>query len=144
MSEPTEGVQVGIRNSVQLTVDVRLTVPALAEAFTGFRDMPPVFATAFMVAFIEWAAIEALRDRLPPGQKTVGTHIDVSHISATPIGMTVTAEAELVAVNGRTLRFLVRCRDEAGLIGEGFHERTIVGEAKFMKRMVAKAGTSHV
>jgi fluoroacetyl-CoA thioesterase len=141
MSEPTERVHIGIRHSVQLCVDARLTVPALAGAFTGFRDMPPVFATAFMVGFIEWAAIEALRDRLPSGQKTVGTHIDVSHVSATPIGMTVTAEAELVAVNGRTLRFRVRCHDETGLIGEGSHERTIVDEAKFMKRMAAKAGT---
>jgi fluoroacetyl-CoA thioesterase len=144
MSKPTEHVYVGMRHSVELCVDARLTVPALAEAFTGFRNMPPVFATAFMVGFIEWAAIEALRDHLPPGQKTVGTHIDVSHVSATPIGMTVKAEAELVAVNGRTLRFQVRCHDGAGLIGEGFHERIVVDEAKFMKRMAAKAGTGHV
>jgi fluoroacetyl-CoA thioesterase len=144
MSEPTKRIQIGIRHSIQLCVDARLSVPALAATFTGLRDMPPVLATAFMVGFIEWAAIEALHDHLLPGQKTVGTHIDVSHVAATPIGMTVTAECEVVEVSGRTLRFRVRCLDEAGLIGEGFHERTIVDEAKFMKRMAAKAGKRHV
>jgi fluoroacetyl-CoA thioesterase len=135
----TGNVRVGIRNSITLRVDERLSVPALAERFAGMRDMPPVFATAFMVAFIEWAAIEALRDHLPAGQKTVGTHIDVSHAAATPVGMTVTAEVEIVAVEGRTLRFRVRCNDESGLIGEGFHERALIDEAKFLKRIAAKA-----
>lgn len=144
MSEPTESIEVGLRRSTRIRVDERLSIPALAAMFTGFRAMPPVFATAFMVAFIEWAAIEALRDHLRPGQKTEGTHIDVSHVAATPIGMTVTAEAEIVAVNGRTLRFRVRCLDETGLIGKGFHERTIVDEAKFMKRLATKARNNNV
>jgi fluoroacetyl-CoA thioesterase len=86
MSGPTERIPIGIRHSIQLCVDARLSVPALAATFAGFRDMPPAFATAFMVGFIEWAAIEALNDRLDPGQKTVGTHIEVSHVAATPIG----------------------------------------------------------
>ncbi len=144
MSELAQSIEVGLRRCIRICVDERLSVPALAAMFTGFRAMPPVFATAFMVAFIEWAAIEALRDHLGPGQKTVGTHIDVSHIAATPIGMTVTAEAEIVAVNGRMLRFRVRCVDETGLIGEGFHERTIIDEAKFMKRLATKARNSNV
>lgn len=119
-------------------VDQHLTVPAVSSAFTGFWDMPPVFATAYMVGLIEWACIEALRDHLPSGQHTVGTHVDVSHLAATPAGMFVTADVELIAIEGRKLRFKVACRDEAGLIGEGFHERAIIDQAKFMARVSAK------
>ncbi len=122
-----------------LRVDHTLTVPAVSQAFTGFSDMPPVFATAFMVGFIEWTCIEALRPFLEPHERTVGTHVDVSHSAATPVGMTVTAEVELIAVEGRTLRFKVSCRDEAGLIGEGFHDRAVIDAAKFMARVSAKA-----
>jgi fluoroacetyl-CoA thioesterase len=144
MNSSAGNIRAGIRSSIELHVDERLCVPALAERFAGMHDMPPVLATAFMVAFIEWAAIEALRGYLASGQKTVGTHIDVSHVAATPIGMTVTAEVEIVAVMGRTLRFRVRCNDESGLIGEGFHERTIIDGAKFLKRVAAKAENRHV
>jgi fluoroacetyl-CoA thioesterase len=144
MNASAGDIRVGIRKTIQQRIDERLSVPALAELFTGMRDMPPVFATAFMVALIEWTAIEALQDYLRPGQKTVGTHIDVSHVAATPIGMTVTAEAEVVAVSGRTVRFRVCCTDESGLIGQGFHERAIIDEVKFLKRLSAKAENSHV
>jgi fluoroacetyl-CoA thioesterase len=85
-------------------------VPALSGAFTGFTDMPPVFATAFMVGFIEWACKEIMRSALPPEFKTVGTHIDVSHVAATPIGMTVTADVELISIEVRGLRFHVRMK----------------------------------
>jgi fluoroacetyl-CoA thioesterase len=140
MPKETECLVVGTQHRLQLDVDERLTVPALSGAFTGFTDMPPVFATAFMVGFIEWACIELLRSALPPEFKTVGTHVNVSHVAATPIGMTVTAEVELIAVEGRSLRFDVRCFDNAGLIGEGSHERAIVDSAKFLKRVLSKSG----
>jgi fluoroacetyl-CoA thioesterase len=139
MPKQNESIPVGLIKSLQLRVDERLTVPALPAAFARFSDMPPVFATAFMVAFIESVCIEAIADHLDPGQKTVGTHIDVSHVSATPIGMLVQAEVEVVAVTGRTLRFRVRCSDAGGLIGEGFHERAIVDMAKFMVRVAEKS-----
>jgi fluoroacetyl-CoA thioesterase len=127
-----------------LRVDEHLTVPALAAAFTGFSDMPPVLATAFMVAFIEWACIEAVAGHLDPDQKTVGTHVDVSHVSASPIGVYVQADVEVIAVRGRTLRFRVRCTDTGGLIGEGFHERAVIDPARFMARLAAKAEKSRV
>jgi len=138
MSKETERLVVGMQHRLQLRVDERLTVPALSSAFTGFTDMPPVFATAFMVGFIEWACIELLRSALPPEFKTVGTHVDVSHVAATPIGMTVTADVELISVECRNLRFRGRCSDDAGLIGDGTHERAIVDSAKFLKRILAK------
>jgi fluoroacetyl-CoA thioesterase len=144
MSKETEHLVVGTRHRLQLRVDERLTVPALSSAFAGFTDMPPVFATAFMVSFIEWACIELLRFSLPPEFKTVGTHVDVSHVAATPIGMTVTADVELISVEGRNLRFHVRCSDEAGLIGEGTHARAIVDSAKFLKRLLTKKERGNV
>jgi fluoroacetyl-CoA thioesterase len=106
--------------------------------------MPAVFATAFMVGFIEWACIELLRTALPPDFKTVGTRIDVSHVAPTPVGMLVTAEVELVSVKGRNLCFHVQCSDEAGLIGQGTHERAIVDSAKFLKRVSAKREKGNV
>jgi fluoroacetyl-CoA thioesterase len=124
----------GQHHAQSLRVDQSLTVPAVAKAFP-FEDMPPVFATAFMVGFIEWVCIEALRPFLDDSERTVGTHVDVSHTAATPVGLTVTAEVELVAVEGRKLRFKVACRDDAGPIGEGFHERAVIDLARFMARV---------
>jgi fluoroacetyl-CoA thioesterase len=139
-----QGLAVGLSHSLSLRIDRSLTVPEVSTSF-DFADMPPVFATAYMVGFIEWTCIEALRPYLEPHERTVGTHVDVSHVAATPVGMTATAEVELVAVEGRKLRFKVKCSDEGGPIGEGFHERAVIDQAKFMQRLsqkVAKAGTS--
>lgn len=128
----------GLRHVQTLRVDESLTVPGLSRAFSSFSDMPPVFATAFMVGFIEWACIEALRPYLAPNERTVGTHVDVSHVAATPAGMTVIAEVELIEVQGRRLRFKVRCRDDGELIGEGFHERALIDGLKFLARVEQK------
>jgi fluoroacetyl-CoA thioesterase len=128
----------GLRHVQTLRVDDLLTVPAVANAFAGFADMPPVFATAFLVGFIEWACIELLRPYLEPTERSVGTHVDVSHVAATPPGMTVTAEVELLEVQGRKLRFRVSCRDELELIAAGFHERTLIDQARFLARVEKK------
>lgn len=130
---------VGHRHSEQLRVEPRHSVPQLDSAWPGFRDMPPVLATAMMIAFIEQTCIMGLRPFLSPGQRTVGTHVDISHMAATPIGMTITAEVELVAIEGRTLSYKVSCRDEAGLIGEGTHRRTIIDFDRFVQRLQEKA-----
>lgn len=95
-------IPVGLRHALTIPVAERLTVPAVASAFTGFADMPPVFATAFMIGFVEWTCIEALRLHLSARQRTVGTHLDMSHIAATPVGMKVTAVVELLAVEARS------------------------------------------
>ena len=133
---------IGAIHTKSITVGHSLTVPAVSPTFTGFHDMPPVFATAFMVGFIEWACIEALRPYLDDSERTVGTHVDVSHTAATPVGMTVSAEVELVAVEGRKLRFKVACRDDAEPICEGFHERFIVDATRFMARVEKKRGAA--
>ena len=132
----------GLRHSATLTVGDRLAVPAQAEIFSPGADMPPVFATAQMIAFVEWTCVGALAPYLGSHQRTVGTRVEMSHIAATPIGMKVTAEVELVAVEDRTLRFKAICRDEKELIGEGFHERTVIDHERFMARLARKQSSS--
>jgi fluoroacetyl-CoA thioesterase len=128
----------GTNHMQTLLVDDTLVVPAVLEHFTGFRDMPPVFATAFMVGFIEWACIEAIRPYLEPGEHSVGIHIDLSHMAATPAGMNVTAFVELIKTEGRKLTFRVTCRDETDIIGEGTHERVVINPERFMHCMSVK------
>src|SRR5262245_5454660 len=115
-----------------MTVPKSMSVTAANGAFGVTADMPSVFATANMIAFIEWTCVAALAPHLPPHQRTLGTRVEVSHLAATPIGMKVTAEVELVEIDGRRLRFKVACRDEADLIGEGFHERVVVDYDRFL------------
>lgn len=128
----------GLRHSETMRVEARHTVPAVAPDWPGFADMPPVFATAMMVGFMELTCIMALRPHLQAGQHSVGTHVDMSHIAATPAGMYVTTEVELVGIEGRTLTFRVSCRDDAGLISEGTHRRAIIDTERFMAKIASK------
>jgi len=129
----------GISHTLSLQVNDRLLVTAFAPQFSAFADLPPVFATAFMVGFMEWACIEALKPYLPDGENTVGTHVYLSHVAPTPLGMKVSAQVELMEVKGRTLRFRVDCYDECGLIGSGFHERSVIDTERFMDKVRKKA-----
>ena len=128
----------GLRHRASLAVNHSLTVPAVSAALPAFADMPPVFATAFMVGFIEATCIEALAPYLDPGEGTVGTHVDVSHVAATAVGMLVSAEVELVDVSGRNLRFRVQCHDGVDVISTGHHERAVINTARFLERVSAK------
>ena len=135
-----DNLKPGLRHSATLTVSDRLAVPTQAQLFSPGTDMPPVFATAQMIAFVEWTCVWAVAPYLGADQRTVGTRVEMTHTAATPIGMTVTAEVELVSIEGRTLRFQVACRDEKEPIGEGFHERTVVDHERFMSRLARKQG----
>ena len=118
-----------------------------AEMVVGTNDTAPrvgsgriaVLATPTMINLIEEAALTAVEHLLPDGKQSLGTHIEISHVAATPVGMTVKAEAELIEVNGRKLLFAVRAHDEMDLIGEGRHERVIVTAASFQARINEKA-----
>ena len=98
----------------------------------------PVFATPYMIALMENAACNAIADGLEEGQSSVGTKLDVSHDAATPVGMHVTARAELVEVDRRRLVFEVKAFDECGQIGVGRHERFIINNEKFIAKANAK------
>ena len=135
---PLDDLQPGLRHAATLTVSEALSVPAQARLFDPATEMPPVFATAQMIAFVEWACVAALAPYLGSHQRTVGTRVEMTHTAATPIGMTVTAEVELVAIDGRTLRFKIACRDEKEPIGDGFHERTVIDHDRFMSRLARK------
>ncbi len=132
----------GLRHSATIRVTEELAVPASGHLLGATAEMPPVFATAQMIAFVEWTCVAALAPYLAPQQRTVGTRVEMSHSAATPIGMQVTAEIELFEIDGRRLRFKVRCRDDAEPIGDGFHERVVVDHDRFMTRLSAKRAAS--
>ena len=97
-----------------------------------------VLATPVMINLFEAAALEACERLLPDGHQSLGTKLNISHIAATPVGMRVTATAEVIAVDGRSVKFKLRAGDERDLIGEGLHERVIVNVAKFDLRVQEK------
>jgi len=97
-----------------------------------------VFATPEMVRSMERAAVAAVDHLLPEGQRTVGIHIDVRHLAPTPLGMTVTARAELIEVDGRKLTFRVEAHDEQEKVGEGIHHRMIIDLERFQGRVAKK------
>jgi len=97
-----------------------------------------VFATPELVRSMERASVRAVDPLLPEGYRTVGTHVDVRHLAATPVGMTIRARAELIEVDGRRLTFRVEAFDDVEKIGEGTHERMIIDVAKFGQRVSGK------
>ncbi|OGA07959.1 MAG: thioesterase [Betaproteobacteria bacterium RIFCSPLOWO2_02_64_14] len=119
----------------------------VAEILVGTRDTAPhvgsgkikVLATPVMVSLMEEAALNAVEGLLPEGHQTVGIRLDITHTAATPVGMWVTARAELTKIEGRRLTFHVSAKDEKELIGEGVHERIIVNVARFDERTQQKA-----
>ncbi|MBU6505590.1 MAG: thioesterase family protein, partial [Betaproteobacteria bacterium] len=97
-----------------------------------------VFATGFLVGFLEWACIKALEPYLDwPREMTLGTHIDVSHEAPTPPGRTVTATVELLEVEGRRLLFAVEAHDGVAIISRGTHQRHIIVRERFLERLAA-------
>lgn len=97
-----------------------------------------VYATPCMVALMEGAACEAIASCIPEEKTSVGTYLEISHISATPVGMEVWAEAEVTAVEGSTVTFQVTAYDEAGKIGEGVHKRAVINAQRFLDKTYGK------
>ena len=125
-------LDVGVKGSITVIVDEGNT--ALAIGSGTLR----VFATPAMIALVESTASRSVAPFLDEGSSTVGTHLDVAHTSATPVGMEVVCETELIEVDRRRLVFSVVVRDAAGEIGSGTHERFIVDNAKFMSKAESK------
>jgi len=125
-------IEIGIKGRAEAAVTQENTAQAAGSGLV------PVFATPWMVALMENAAVQAVQSALAPDEGTVGTRLDVTHDAATPIGMKVWAEAEVTAVEGRKLIFAVSAFDEAGKIGGGTHERFIIKPEKFLARAQAK------
>lgn len=126
-----EKLKVGLVHTETIEITPNITVPGMDSIFPGFSQMPAVFATAYLVGFAEWTCMQALQPFLASGQKTVGLHIGIDHIAATPIGMQATAEVELIAIEGRKLRFKIACRDNQETIGTGIHDRFVIDISRF-------------
>ncbi len=134
-----DSLKPGINYTHTFVIPASKTVPSLYPEAEEFIQMPEVFATGFLVGFLEWACILCLNPHLDwPDEQTVGTHIDVSHEAATPPGFEVTAEVELIEVDGKRLVFKVEAHDGVDLISRGQHVRYIVNKSKFDQRLQEK------
>ena len=125
-------LEAGIRGEQKTEVVYENTATAVGS---GVLE---VFATPCMLALMEKTACDSIIPYLDEGWGSVGTQVDIKHVAATPIGMTVRCESELVEVDGRRLVFTVKAYDDAGLIGEGTHERFLVDNEKFQGKADAK------
>ena len=127
---------------MEITVGMKGEVATLAEREDTAKEVGSgsllVYATPCMVALMEGAACEAIAEALPDNQTTVGTELNIQHISATPVGLEVRAEAEVIAVEGKVITFEVKAYDEAGEIGKGTHKRVIVNTQKFLEKAYDK------
>jgi predicted thioesterase len=122
----------GLSGTAELRVGEEHTAPSIGSGKVH------VLATPVMISLIEAAALAAIEHLLPAGYQSLGTHLDVRHIAATPVGMKVKAVAKVESAEGRAVRFRVEARDEKELIGDGTHERVIVNVAKFDERVQRK------
>ena len=127
-------MELGIKGYKELTVTDDMLAKNVGSGLVA------VYATPMMIAGIEGTAAESVAPYLEEGRTTVGTLMNVEHVSATPVGMRVTAESELTEIDGRRLVFTVKAFDDAGLIGTGTHERFIVVDEKFVAKAAKKRG----
>lgn len=127
---------------IPINTTAQATVTVTRELTVGhlIPGMPEVYGTPFMIYLMEHAAAEAIKPFLPPGWISVGTLVNVRHLAATPVGLTVTATATAVSVTRHLITFEVKAHDGVDLIGEGTHERAVVELA----RLNAKIGTKKV
>jgi len=135
-------LRVGMTHTLCLTVPDRLTVPGMMPDVESWQEMPRVLATSMLVALMEWAALELLLPHYEDGEQTVGVHIDMSHVAATPPGMDVEITAKLVGIDGRFYDFEIVGRDQFDVIGEGKHRRAVIKRAKFDERLAEKMARS--
>lgn len=131
-----DAVKAGLKGWVDLTVGDEHTAPSVGSGAIH------VLGTPVMINLMEAAALDAAEHLMPKGHQSLGIHVDISHVAATPIGMKVHATAEVTAVEGNRIRFRVEAHDEAEMIGEGTHERVVVNVERFDKRVQTKAESS--
>jgi len=130
----------GLTHRFQFRIPPSKTVPHLYPESQMFREMPEVLATGYMVGLVEWACIEALRPHLDwPREQSLGTHVNFSHLAASPPGLTVTVDVRLERVDGRKLSFSITAHDGVELISEGTHERVVIDSTRFTAKVAEKA-----
>lgn len=124
---------IGARGAYTLRVEAR-------HLANSFKDsvLPPVFATPYLVLIMENAALNAIKQYLEPGESAVGTHVDIRHLVATPIGREVTGHAQVIRIEGRRIDFRIWATDGVEDIGAGTHERTVVSVTRIIEKMALK------
>ena len=138
-----ESLRSGLQFTFSFPILENRTVPYLLPESPEFQAMPEVLASGFMVGLIEWACIQAINPHLDwPQEQTVGIGFQLSHVAATPPGLTVTVSGELTKVEGRKLTFAIRAADDLDLISEGIHERFVIDADRFTAKMSAKVSNA--
>ncbi len=125
-------IEIGLKGRAETAVTPENTAAAMGSGLV------PVFATPAMVALMEQAAASSLTPFLKEGQGSVGVHLDITHQSATPVGLKVWAESQVTAVEGKQITFSVAAYDEAGLIGQGTHKRACITVERFLAKTEQK------
>jgi len=116
------------------------TVPRIYPEAPDFQLMPAVFATGYLVALAEWACIELIKPHLDwPAEQSLGTHVSLSHLAATPPGLEIELHVRLTSVDGRRLAFAVSAHDGVDKVSEGTHERHTIDAVRFERKVAAKA-----
>ena len=134
-----DSLRPGLRHQSTLLVTEHHLVPALFPESVESQVRPPVFATGFLVGFLELACVELIIPHLDwPEEQAVGTMINVTHQAATPAGMLIVATAELISVDGRRLTFYVEAHDGVDLVSRGSHERMIIDRQRFTEKTYKK------
>jgi fluoroacetyl-CoA thioesterase len=130
----------GLTYQFKFEVPSTKTVPHLYPESEMFQQMPEVLATGYMVGLMEWACLEALRPHLDwPSEQSLGTHVNFSHLAATPPGLTVTVDVRLDRIEGRKLSFSLSAHDGVDKIAEGTHERFVIDAARFNAKLSEKS-----
>jgi fluoroacetyl-CoA thioesterase len=134
-----ETLKPGLEGTFRYRVTESKTVPRIYEEAADFQMMPAVLATGYLVALAEWACIELIKPHLDwPREQTLGTQVNLSHLAATPAGLTVEIRARLAAVDGRRLVFALSASDGIDTISEGTHERHVIDAARFAGKVAQK------
>jgi fluoroacetyl-CoA thioesterase len=128
----TAALSIGLTGRAELVVAEEHTAPRVGSGRVH------VLATPVMINLFEAAALAAIEPLLPEGYQSLGTRLDITHVAATPVGMRVSAEAEVVRIEGRSVWFRVAAHDEKDLIGGGTHERVVVNLERFDQRLQEK------
>jgi fluoroacetyl-CoA thioesterase len=135
----TDSLKPGLTFEFKYQVPENKTVPHLYPESSEFQVMPKVLATGFMVGLFEWACIQAINPHIDwPEEQTVGIDVNLSHVAATPPGLTITVKGKLEEVEGRKLSFSIVAEDGVDKISEGTHDRFIINAAKFNAKMASK------
>ena len=135
-----DSLKPGLTHQFRFRIPPSKTVPHLYPESQMFREMPEVLATGYMVGLMEWACIDALRPYLDwPREQSLGIHINLSHLAATPPGLTVTVDVRLERMEGRKLSFSISAHDGVDKITEGTHERVVIDSARFSAKVGEKA-----